>query len=49
MSRGYFLFDLMNTMYWKPGDRFDVPETLFVSAVCKGVFNNPKELTFIRE
>jgi hypothetical protein len=49
MSRGYFLFDLMNTMYWKPGDRFDVPETLFVSAVCKGVFSNPKELTFIRE
>jgi hypothetical protein len=40
-AQGYFLFDMMKTMYWKRGERFDVPDTLFVSGVSKGVFSDP--------
>jgi hypothetical protein len=41
MAQGYFLFDMMSTMYWKPGERFDIPDSLFVSGVCKNVFSKP--------
>jgi hypothetical protein len=49
IAKGYFLFDVMNTMYWKTGKRFDVPESLYVSAVCKGVFSSPKLCSFVSE
>jgi hypothetical protein len=48
-AKGHFLFDVMGTMYWKPGERFDVPESLYVSAVCRGVFSGPKLFGFIQE
>jgi hypothetical protein len=48
MCRGYFLFDVMNTMYWKRGERFDVPETMFVSGVYKNIFSNPVLLKLVK-
>jgi hypothetical protein len=49
VAKGYFLFDLMGTMYWKTGKRFEAPKSLYVSAVCKGVFCSPKLFEFVSE
>jgi hypothetical protein len=49
IARGYFLFDMMKTMYWKPGQRFDVPEKLFISAVSRQVFCAPMACSFVSE
>jgi hypothetical protein len=38
----------MKTMYWKRGERFDVPETMFVSGVYKNIFSNPVLLKLVK-
>jgi hypothetical protein len=49
MAHGYFIFDMMETMYWKPGERFDIPVSLFISGVYKNVFSTPMVMNLKRD
>jgi len=43
------MFDVMNTMDRRRVGRFDVPVEVFISAVSRGFFSNPKALMFVDE
>jgi hypothetical protein len=43
---GYFLFDIMDSMYWKEGERFAMPDSIFISAVYKNYFSKPGLIVF---
>ena len=43
------MIDLMQQFFYKEGNRFDIPDEIFISAVHKNIFSGPHKIVLLKQ